>query len=324
MIITRTPYRISLFGGGTDYPSWYREHGGAVISFAIDKYCYINLRELPPFFDHNYRIAYSIVETVRQVHEIKHPAVREGFRKFAPNLNLELHHHGDLPAQSGVGSSSAFAVGLIRALLALKGAEISPESLANQAIEFEQNDLLETVGSQDQIACALGGMNFIEFGRGDSWNATALRPSPEYTKQIEDRIVLLFTGIPRLSSDISKSLLENLESKSRIMNRTQELANECREIFQNEGDLAQIGPMLIESWNLKKAMNEASVTPLLEDLFARAIAAGAEGGKVLGAGGGGFCLFWVDPDQRESFMQRMAPAVPVPIRISNEGSTRIL
>jgi D-glycero-alpha-D-manno-heptose-7-phosphate kinase len=324
MIITRTPYRISLFGGGTDHPNWYRENGGSVLSFAIDKYCYINIRELPPFFDHKYRVAYSKVEMTQRIEDIHHPAVREGFRKFASQRFLELHHHGDLPAQSGVGSSSAFAVGLIHSLFALNGLEVTPETLANEAIEFEQVDLLETVGSQDQIACALGGLNFIDFGPGNSWSVTPLLLSPDYLHEMEDRIVLLYSGISRLSSDISKSLLEDLQSKVSMMKRTQELAEEGRAILERESNLNQIGPMLIESWDLKRAMNPASVTPLLEEFFHRAIMAGAQGGKVLGAGGGGFCLFWVDPERRDSFIQQMSPAVPVPIRVSLEGSTRIL
>lgn len=324
MIITRTPYRVSLFGGGTDHPEWYRNNGGAVLSFAIDKFCYINIRELPPFFNHRFRVAYSKVETTKEINEINHPAVREAFRKFTPDLSLELHHHGDLPAQSGVGSSSAFAVGLIHSLLALRGESISLEDLANQAIELEQKDLRETVGSQDQIACSLGGINFIEFGPGDRWSVTPLHLSPAYSAKIEAYIVLLFTGISRSSSDVSKGLLENLESKAATLERTRELAVTCNEIFQMEDDLSQVGPMLMESWDLKKKMNPASVTPLLEEFLERALAAGALGGKILGAGGGGFCLFWVEPGERASFIKKMSPAVYVPVRISSEGSTRIL
>ena len=324
MIITRTPYRVSLFGGGTDHPTWYRDNGGAVLSFAIDKFCYINIRELPPFFSHRYRVAYSKVEMTKQLDEIMHPAVREGFRKYAPNVSLELHHHGDLPAQSGVGSSSAFAVGLIHSLLALRGETVTLENLADQAIELEQRDLLETVGSQDQIACAIGGMNLIEFGKGDRWTASPLHLSSDYLTEIENRIVLLFTGISRSSSDISKSLLENLQSKADLMNRTHELALECNNILRNNADLSLIGPMLLESWELKKRMNPASVTSLLDDFLKRALKAGAEGGKILGAGGGGFCLFWVNPNNRDFFIRQMSPAVHVPIRISLEGSTRIL
>jgi D-glycero-alpha-D-manno-heptose-7-phosphate kinase len=295
-----------------------------VLSFAIDKFCYINIRELPPFFNHRYRVAYSKVEMTQDIDEINHPAVREAFRKFTPNLSLELHHHGDLPAQSGVGSSSAFAVGLIHSLLALRGETVSLENLANQAIELEQKDLLETVGSQDQIACSLGDMNFIEFGKGDRWLATPLHLPASYSAEIEDRMVLLFTGISRSSSDVSKMLLENLESKASMMARTHELAVECSEIFRSEGDMSQIGPMLMESWELKKKMNPASVTPLLEEFLERALVAGALGGKILGAGGGGFCLFWVEPGERDTFIKKMSPAVYVPIRISPEGSTRIL
>jgi D-glycero-alpha-D-manno-heptose-7-phosphate kinase len=324
MIITRTPYRVSLFGGGTDHPDWYRDNGGSVLSFAIDKYSYINIRELPPFFEHTYRVVYSKVELGQDISEIKHPAVREGFRKFASRSNLELHHHGDLPARSGVGSSSAFAVGLIHALLALDSREVAPSELAQMAIDFEQITLGETVGSQDQIACALGGVNYIQFGPGNTWSSQKLDVSPNYQKKIEARIVLLYSGIDRISSDVSKSLLENLETKFDAMKRTQELANEGRNILDEEGDLSQIGPMLVESWELKKKMNPQAVTPHLEEFFERARKNGAEGGKVLGAGGGGFCLFWVSPPDRESFIRKMAPAVAVPIRVSWEGSTRIL
>ena len=189
---------------------------------------------------------------------------------------------------------------------------------------MEQRDLLETVGSQDQIACAIGGMNLIEFGKGDRWTASPLHLSSDYLAEIENRIVLLFTGISRSSSDISKSLLENLQSKADLMNRTHELALECNNILRNNADLSLIGPMLLESWELKKRMNPASVTSLLDDFLKRALKAGAEGGKILGAGGGGFCLFWVNPNNHDFFIRQMSPAVHVPIRISLEGSTRIL
>lgn len=324
MIITRTPYRVSLFGGGTDHPTWYHENGGAVLSFAIDKFCYINVRELPPFFSHRYRVAYSKVETTKRLDDIVHPVVREGFRKYAPNISLELHHHGDLPSRSGVGSSSAFAVGLIHSLLALQGETVTSRNLADHAIELEQQDLLEIVGSQDQIACAVGGMNFIEFNASNGWTASPLQLSSDYLTEIEDRAVLLFTGLSRSSSEISKSLLENLHSKADSMNRTRELALECNDILRNKGDLSLIGPMLLESWELKKRMNPLSVTARLEEFLERALKAGAEGGKILGAGGGGFCLFWVNPNYRDYFIRQMSPAVHVPIRIFPEGSTRIL
>lgn len=323
MIITRTPYRISLFGGGTDHPKWYRENGGAVVSFAIDKYCYINLRELPPFFDHSYRISYSKIEMKKELNQIEHPAVRESFRKYAPSLNLELHHLGDLPARSGVGSSSAFAIGIINALHALKKKTVSKIELANMAIELEQRILNENVGTQDQIACAYGGINYIKFGPGESWTAEQVSLSPKYIKEIESRIVLIYSGIDRLSSDITASLLESIGSMSKVMTRTQELAEECKTIFEKEGDLALIGPMLNESWQLKIMANPLAVNENLEKIFFKAAKAGAEGGKILGAGGGGFLIFWVDPNNRENFIEKMQPELIVPFCISFDGSVRL-
>lgn len=189
MIITKTPYRISLFGGGTDHPTWYRENGGEVISFAVDKYCYLTTRILPPFFDHKYRIAYSKVEMTKTIEEIQHPAVRGALRKYASEMSLEIHHDGDLPARSGVGSSSAFAVGLIHSLHLLKNQKISKLELAHQAIELEQIDLNENVGSQDQIACALGGINYITFGGKSEWEVEPLRLTDSQRKQVEQRTV---------------------------------------------------------------------------------------------------------------------------------------
>ena len=259
MIITRTPYRISLFGGGTDYPEWYLNNEGSVVSFAIDKHSYISLRELPPFFEHRYRVAYSKVEVTNKKDEIVHPAVRVGFTKYASDLNLELHHHGDLPARSGIGSSSAFAVGLIKALSALNNSDLSSIELANMAIELEQNDLSEIVGSQDQIACTFGGLNLIKFGIGNKWSVNEVSVSENYKTEIENRIILLYSGISRTSSDISKSLVKNLESKSDLFKATHQLALNAFKIINNEKDLSLIGPMLIDSWKIKSEINSASV-----------------------------------------------------------------
>ncbi len=324
MIITKTPYRVSLFGGGTDHPAWYREHGGEVLSFAIDKYCYISTRILPPFFNHKYRIVYSEMELPNSVNEIKHPAVREGIRKYAANLFLEVQHHGDLPARSGVGSSSAFAVGLIHSLYLLQGKTISASDLATQAITLEQDDCKETVGSQDQVACALGGMNYLTFGNEINWQAESIKLSPLQKEDIEDRMVLIYSGINRLSSDISKTFLDNLDSKKKVLVRTAELARESRDLIKNAGDLDLIGAMLQESWSLKRQMNSQAVTSELEDLYARAQKAGALGGKILGAGGGGFCMFWVKSGEREDFLSRFNMGVHVPAKISITGSTCIL
>ena len=324
MIITKTPYRISLFGGGTDHPSWYKKHGGEVISFAIDKYCYISTRVLPPFFDHKYRIAYSKVETVNDFKKILHPVVREAIRKFSPNLSLEIHHDGDLPARTGIGSSSAFTVGLINSLLLLQDKLISSRELANEAIELEQIDLMENVGSQDQIACTLGGMNYIEFGGNLNWEATPIALSSDFQESITDRIVMIYTGITRMSSDIQANLLIDLEKKLTTMQRTVELTRECRKIFEEKGDLDLIGDMLIESWSLKREMNNLAITPALDDVWEKAKSAGALGGKVLGAGGGGFCMFWVKENGREEFLNNFNLGTYVPVQISKTGSECIL
>lgn len=324
MIITRTPYRISLFGGGTDYPQWYTDNIGAVLSFSIDKFCFISLRELPPFFDHKYRISYSKIELAKEINEIVHPVVREAVKIYAPELSLEIQHHGDLPASSGVGSSSAFAVGLIKALTELTDQGMRNIDIAKSAIDLEQRILKENVGSQDQIACAMGGLNLIEFGPNQELKTSPLAISLNYVSKIESSMVLIYSGISRNSSKISESFVENISTKSDLLNKSKLLAYECKQIFESEGNLENIGYMLREAWDLKQKMNPKSIIPALSDLFANAYKCGAIGGKVLGAGGGGFCLFWVDPYSRDLFIEKMKPSVYVPFKISYSGSTRIL
>lgn len=324
MIITRTPFRVSLFGGGSDHPTWYREHGGEVISFAIDKFCYLTTRVLPPFFDHKYRIAYSKVEMTKTIREIEHPAVRGALSKFCPDLSLEIHHDGDLPARSGVGSSSAFAVGLIHSLFLLRNREFSASTLANEAITLEQIDLKENVGSQDQIACALGGLNRISFGGDKDWQVERIEINQEYRQELERRMVLIYTGVNRSSSDIQSHLLVNLHKNGKAMTRTMELSKECRRLFEEEGNLDQIGQMLAESWILKKTLNPYSITPELENIWDKSVSAGALGGKVLGAGGGGFCLFWVQDGRKDDFLKRFQIGTHVPFKIEDSGSTCLL
>ena len=324
MIITKTPYRISLFGGGTDHPAWYKENGGEVISFAIDKYCYLTTRILPPFFEHKYRIAYSKVETTRTVEDIQHPAVKAALKKFSPKLSLEIHHDGDLPARSGVGSSSAFAVGLIHSLHLLQDWHISKIDLAQEAIKLEQDDLRENVGSQDQIACAVGGLNHIVFGGSSEWERMPIDITEARREMLEQRIVLIYTGVHRSSSDVQAKLLENLNKKQKVMSRTRELAQECKRILIENGDLDLIGEMLVESWSLKRAMNSHAITPVLEEIWLKSKQCGALGGKVLGAGGGGFCMFWVKEAGREDFLRKMSFGTHVPVKIDYQGSTCVL
>lgn len=321
MIITKTPYRISLFGGGTDYPAWFNENGGAVVSFAIDKFCYISTRELPPFFAHRFRVSYSIIELALSIDEIKHPVVREAIRKFAANFSLEIQHHGDLPAMSGIGSSSAFSVGIINSLLTLKSQPTDAEHLANEAINLEQNILKEVVGSQDQIACAVGGINLIEFQTNNSWKVLPFQISADRIAEIEQRIVLLYSGTTRNSSEVSKGLISNLLNNKYLMQKTMKLVQESAKLISSNADLDIIGEMLNESSEIKKELNPFSVTGNIEELLNCGRNAGGLGGKILGAGGGGFCMFWVKNGQRDRFLKRMPNLVHVPIKISLEGTT---
>jgi D-glycero-alpha-D-manno-heptose-7-phosphate kinase len=320
MIITKTPFRVSLFGGGSDHPDWFLHHGGQVLSFSIDKYCYLTSRILPPFFEHNYRVAYSVVETVRRFQDLQHPVVRESIRKFAPNFPLEIHHHGDLPARSGVGSSSAFTVGIIHSLLELIAVSPSPMELANLAIEMEQEILRENVGWQDQIACALGGLNHISFNENKSWDSHSISLSTEYQKAFESRMVLVFSGISRSSSDITASLIENFPSKKNEMTRLVELAEISKGCFENESSLDFVGEMLDEAWRIKKSLNTITTSPQLDEFYELAIRAGAISGKILGAGGGGFFLFWLKENGFEAFKSALKFGTLVPFRLSLEGS----
>jgi D-glycero-alpha-D-manno-heptose-7-phosphate kinase len=323
MVITRTPYRISLFGGGSDYPQWYREHGGEVLSFTIDKYCYITTRILPAFFEHKYRVAYSKVETTNSIESIEHRAVRAALKLHCPDVGLEIHHDGDLPARSGIGSSSAFAVGLINSLSMLQNRIMTQTAIANAAIHLEQVELRENVGSQDQIACSIGGFNQIIFSKNESWTYQPIQIDSTMKAAIEDRLVLIYTGIQRQSSDVQATLVKNLNRKTEVMKRTIQLAREAREAISQSLDLDLIGEMLQESWYLKKEVNPDSVTPTLVDFWELARRSGAIGGKVLGAGGGGFCLFWVKEGQKEYFLSQFKVGLYVPVEISSGGTTCI-
>lgn len=324
MIVTKTPYRVSLFGGGTDHPAWFKNNGGSVVSFSIDKYCVLSLDVLGQNEIYNYRIEYSKIETVDKISKIQHPAVRCAFNKYGKNLRLSLIHKGDLPARSGVGSSSAFTVGLIKAMFALNELEIDASDLANKAIEFEQVELNEVVGSQDQIACALGGINFINFYGEKYWIAKSIELSEEYKADLESRMVLMYSGISRNSSDVSKSLLKNLESKSHILSRVQNLALQFNDILTKQLDLDLVTELMLENWSLKKKSNSEAINIQLENFYEHAQKNGALAGKILGAGGGGFFLFWVRQGFKEQFVNRMSPLQHVPFKISSEGCRQVL
>ncbi len=324
MILTRTPYRISFFGGGTDYPAWYRNEGGAVISTSIDKYCYINCRHLPPFFDHKYRIVYSAIENVMEPSEIQHPSVREVLRYMCCDQGLEIHHDGDLPARSGLGSSSSFTVGLLHALKALNGEQVCHDSLAKMAIHVEQNLIKESVGSQDQVAAAYGGFNRIDFHRNGDFSVAPIILPEARLQTLQDHLMLFFTGFSRIASEIAQSQIQNISARHSELTQMMQMADEAMSVLQSSGSLDDFGALLHEGWCLKKSLSNRVSNPDLDHIYDTAIAAGAMGGKLLGAGGGGFMLFFVKPELQRQVLECMSDLVHVPFRFENSGSRVVL
>jgi D-glycero-alpha-D-manno-heptose-7-phosphate kinase len=325
MIITRTPFRVSLFGGGTDYPKWYQEHGGVVLATTIDKYCYISCRYLPPFFEHRYRIVYSRIENVREVREIEHPAVRAVLGWMNSDRGLEIHHDGDLPARSGLGSSSSFTVGLLNALMALDGKHVSKEELARQAIHIEQNVIKEAVGSQDQISAAFGGFNRIEFRQDDSFDVSPIILPKDKQDLLQRHLMLCFTGLARYAPAVAQSKIDNMGSRETELHRMKEMVDEAISILQTpRHSLLDFGKLLHESWNYKRSLSSKVSTPEIDGIYEAAIEAGATGGKILGAGGGGFLLLFVRPELQARVKERLNRLVHVPFGFENSGSRVIV
>ena len=325
MIISSTPFRISFLGGGSDFPEWYRENGGAVIAMAIDKYCYISLRRLPPFFDYKYRVAYSKVETVNSVMEIQHPVIRETLRDLNENAGLEIHHDADLPARAGLGSSSAFTVGFLHAVLALRGQIASKEVLAQEAIRIEREVLNETVGCQDQITVAHGGFNRLSFNRDGSYQVSPVTINATRQKELQNSLMLFFTGFSRTASDIEKDKLNNFGRCADAIHTMQSMVDEALEILTaDQWSLAEFGSLVHEGWRLKCSISERVATPEINEIYEAGCSAGALGGKLLGAGGGGFMLFVVPPEQRAAVRESLRNLPHVKFCISPEGSRIIV
>lgn len=324
MIVTRTPFRISFFGGGTDYPTWFQEHGGVVIATTIDKYCYISCRYLPPFFDHKYRVVYSRIENVKVPDDIQHPAVRAVLKYMNCNRGLEIHHDGDLPARSGLGSSSSFTVGLLNALKALEGRHISNEDLAALAIHIEQKVIQENVGSQDQISASYGGFNRIEFLRNGSFLVNPIILKKDRLDDFQDNLMLFFTGFSRIASEIAKSKIDNIHQRYAELSRMKEMADEAIAILQGEGELNEFGELLDMGWQYKKSLSDQVSTLEIDQIYASARKAGALGGKLLGAGGGGFMLFFVPPKNRSQVLEQLKSLIHVPFRFEDSGSRVVL
>ena len=321
MIITRTPYRLSFFGGGTDFPGWYLKNGGRVISSTINKFSYINLRYLPSYFKYKSVIRYYQREEVNNFNDIKHPSVKECLKFCGIKKGVEIVHAGDLPAQSGLGTSSCFTVGLLNALYALKGQIITKKQLANESIFVEQKKIRENVGSQDQTASAFGGINKIEFGTKENVVVSPLVLKENSVVELENNLLLFFTGLSRNSSEIAKLQINNLHNNSNYLYRMMELVDEgekqmCMPKFPSK----EFGKLLHEQWQIKKKLSNKISNKKIDDLYDQAINHGAIGGKLLGAGNGGFILFYVEKNKRKKFLKKFNKLLHVPFRFDFTGS----
>ncbi len=320
MVISRTPFRISFFGGGTDYPGWYKKHGGSVLATTINKYCYISARYYPPFFGYKYRVAYSKIENCKTLKEINHPSVREIIRFLKIKKGIEIHHDGDLPARSGLGSSSTFTVGVLHALYALEGRMPNKQKLAKESIYLEQKVLKETVGSQDQVLAAHGGFNLITFHHDGQ---ISLKPITLPTKRIEElqsHLMLFYTGIARTASDIAKSYVQNIDDREKQLRAMQELVEEALSILNSKKNINQFGELLNKSWRIKHSLSSIVSNSHIDELYKRALSIGALGGKLLGAGGGGFLLLFVPPSSQAKVRKQFNKLVYVPFKFEHEGS----
>jgi len=322
MIITRTPFRISFFGGGTDYPVFYKEHGGAVLSTTINKYCYITCRYLPPFFDHKFRIRYSNREETQTVDEIGHPSVRECLKFMGIEKGVEIVHTGDIPALSGIGSSSSFTVGLLNALYALRGEVVTKRRLAFDAIHIEQDLIGEPVNSQDQTAAAFGGFNHIEFGgRKDGIFVQTIPIEGEKLDYLQSCLLFYFTGFPRYASKVSKEQILQTPQKIRELTLMKEMVDEAIGILNGPVEkIHEFGKLLNESWKIKRNLTKLISNGSIDDMYQTAIGAGAIGGKLCGAGGGGFMLLFVPPENQTRVKEKMKDLLLVPMRFENLGS----
>jgi D-glycero-alpha-D-manno-heptose-7-phosphate kinase len=320
MIITRTPLRISFFGGGTDYPVWYREHDGAVLSTTIDKSCYITCRHLPPFFEYHSRISYSKVENVHQNNAIEHPSVRGCLQFLGIDEGVEIHHVADLPARTGLGTSSAFTVGFLLALYALREQMRSKHALALDAIHVEQEILKEAVGSQDQISAAYGGFNRINF-QADGFEVKQIIAPAARLAALQQHCALFFTGFSRIASEVAKEQIRVTSQKKRELETMQQMVDEAEAIISSsERPLDEFGHLLDESWRIKRTLTNNITNSSLDEIYEAGRSAGALGGKLLGAGGGGFMLFFVAPERRKELRMRLRNLLCVPFSFSNRGS----
>lgn len=319
MIISRTPFRMSFFGGGTDYPQWFENKGGAVLATTINKYCYITCRYLPPFFDHSSRIIYSKMEHVSRIDDIDHPSVRECLRFLDISKGVEIHHDGDLPARTGLGSSSSFTVGLLKSLYALKGQMVSKDQLACQAIHIEKDMCHENVGCQDQVCAAFGGLNHIEFGGQNHLKVTQLTIPESIVNRLEKHILLYFTGFSRNASDIAAHQIQQMEKKAKGLMEIQQMVPHALDLLKTD-QMNRFGELLNDSWQIKRQLSDKITTPVVDSMYEAALSGGALGGKLLGAGGGGFLMLFVPPENQPKVKENLKKLLLVPVKFEWSGS----
>ena len=321
MVITQTPLRMSFFGGGTDFPAFYKEHGGSVISTSFDKYCYVTVKHLPPFFDYSTQITYGVIERVNSVDEIKHPSVREAM-KYLDMRDIRLVYEADLPARSGLASSSAFAVGMLNAFHLLKGKYVSQRRLAEEAIYLERTLCAESGGVQDQIACAVGGFNRIDFS-ADGFVVNPVIIGIDRKKALNSKLMLFFTGFSRYSSEISVKQEKAIVDKTAELLEMKQLVDEAEKILTSKSDLDDFGRLLDHSWQIKRGLTSEISTESIDEMYARAKKNGAVGGKLLGAGGGGFLLIYADEEVQPKVREALSDLLYVPFEFET-GGTRIM
>lgn len=320
MIISRTPFRISFFGGGTDYPKWYRLHGGAVLAATINKFCYLTCRHLPPFFEHRIRIVYSKIENCQAVDEIEHPAVRETLRFVGIERGVEIHHDGDLPARSGMGSSSSFTVGLLHALYALKGVMPTKHQLAIESAHIEQERLNETVGSQDQVSAAYGGVNHIAFLPSGEISVRPVTVARDRLAELDSHLMLFYTGIKRTASTIANTYVQDIKTRDRQLRTLSVMVDESIAILNSSDQITRFGRLLHEAWEVKRSLSSQVCNGQVSEIYDQAMASGAIGGKLLGAGGGGFILLFVEPGNQRRVGEALRPLIQVPFSFEFSGS----
>lgn len=320
MIISRTPHRISFFGGGTDYPEYYLEHGGKTLGVAINKYSYLNIRKLPPFFDYKHRIVYSKQENVSRLDEILHPSVRETLKYLGADYGLSIHHDGDIPARSGMGSSSAFTVGLLNSMYALHGTMSSKYDLMKKAIHIEQNLIRENVGSQDQAFAAYGGLNTIDFLRNGEISVNPIIMNKHRLLKFQDNLMLFFSGLSRTASEIVAEQIEKTSINIPNLHKMKDLVDDAFSILNSNQNLSEFGELLNYTWELKKSLSSKITNSEIDGMYKKAIKAGAIGGKLLGAGGGGFMVFYVEQEKQEYVKKALDGYLHIPFDFDFEGS----